>query len=303
MKTKTVQNSHWQQCLCGCGQKFKQNTGRGRKRIYLNDTHKKRHKRRIEPKQINVISWGLGLQSTTMCVMSALGDLPKADFAIFCDTGWERSYSYQILNFYSQWLNEHGLKNYTVHTSNIRDDMLAGNISMPLYNGNGRGMLKRQCTGQYKIIPFRQKTRELLGLSYKGPVKKYLVNVWLGITVDEIERIKPSDSNWLKNTFPLIEIANMSRGDCADYLKARGLPVPGKSSCVGCQYHDDYYWQDMKINSQSEFKNASQFDVDIRNIQPGYKLYLHSSGVPLGEVDFNLSHRGELPCVAGGCFL
>lgn len=303
MTKKTGQEKSWQPCLCGCGQTFKQNTGRGRKRKFVNDTHKKRYQRRVEPKQLNVISWGLGLQSTTMCVMSALGDLPPTDFVIFCDTGWERSYSYDILKFYSQWMDNHDLANYTVYTSNLRDDMLTGNISMPLYNGKGKGMLKRQCTGTYKIIPFRQKVRQLLGLSYKGPVKKYIVNVQLGITTDEIERIAPSDSQWLKNTFPLVDLG-MSREDCTEYLKAKSLPIPGKSSCVGCMYHNDLYWFNMRTNSPTEFKDACQFDEDIRKVQNGYRLYLHSSGIPLSQVDFNKTDNNDnSPCVAGGCFL
>ena len=36
------------------------------------------------------ISWGGGVQSTTMAVMSALGDLEPVDAVIFADTGWER---------------------------------------------------------------------------------------------------------------------------------------------------------------------------------------------------------------------
>jgi len=300
---KTGQFNHWQTCLCGCNEKFEQNKGRGRKKLYLNDTHKKRYLRKVESKQVNVISWGLGLQSTTMCVMSVFGDLPPVDFVIFCDTGWERGYSYDILKFYSKWMDDHDLANYTVKTSNIRHDMLTGNISMPLYNGNGKGMLKRQCTGKYKIVPFRQKIRELLGLSHKGPVKTHVVNVCLGITTDEIERIAPSDSQWLKNTFPLVDIG-MSRADCTEYLKSKGLPIPGKSSCVGCQYHDDFHWHDMRLNSPLEFGEACYLDDNIRYIQPGYTLYLHSSGIPLSQVDFNKDdNTNNAPCVAGGCFL
>jgi len=36
-----------------------------------------------------VISWGRGIPSTTMAVMSALGHLERVDAVLHCDPGWE----------------------------------------------------------------------------------------------------------------------------------------------------------------------------------------------------------------------
>jgi len=55
------------------------------------------------------ISWGCGVQSTTLCVMSALGDIKKVDHIITADTGWERSVTYNIRDWYIDWLRKHGL--------------------------------------------------------------------------------------------------------------------------------------------------------------------------------------------------
>ena len=49
---------------------------------------------------INVLSLGAGVQSSTMALMSAKGELPKADCAIFADTGYEPKAIYNYLNYY-----------------------------------------------------------------------------------------------------------------------------------------------------------------------------------------------------------
>ena len=42
------------------------------------------------PAPLTVLSWGVGVQSTAMAAMVALGDLPPVDIVIHIDTGWER---------------------------------------------------------------------------------------------------------------------------------------------------------------------------------------------------------------------
>jgi hypothetical protein len=38
----------------------------------------------------NVLSLGMGVQSTAIYLMSSLGELPRLDFAVFADTGREK---------------------------------------------------------------------------------------------------------------------------------------------------------------------------------------------------------------------
>jgi len=40
---------------------------------------------------MKVISLGLGVQSTALYYMSSMGELPRADYAIFADTGGEKT--------------------------------------------------------------------------------------------------------------------------------------------------------------------------------------------------------------------
>ena len=39
--------------------------------------------------KISVLSFGAGVQSTTLLMMSLAGELPPLDAVVFADTGWE----------------------------------------------------------------------------------------------------------------------------------------------------------------------------------------------------------------------
>jgi len=89
---------------------------------------------------------------------------------------------------------------YRVSAGKIKDHHLAGRGStgqrftgMPLFTENG-GMGRRQCTREYKIDPVRKKTRDLLGLKPRQRAPKTaVVEQWIGISTDEIQRIMIND--------------------------------------------------------------------------------------------------------------
>jgi hypothetical protein len=242
-----------------------------------------------------VISLGAGVQSSTMALMSAEGKLPKVDCAIFADTGYEPKAVYRYLEFLEKVLP---YPVYRVQKGNIRDDMLAAKdtnkfVVAPFFNQHSitgkKGMIRRQCTNDYKIQPIRKKIRELCNVEYKKhfPKDKY-VEQWIGISTDEIMRMKPARDKYILNRHPLIE-AKMSRQDCIDYLKKKNIPLPEKSACICCPYRDDKGWLKMKKERPEEFADAIALDKDIRliNKDPNMKNYTHKSCKPLDEVDFD----------------
>jgi glyoxylase-like metal-dependent hydrolase (beta-lactamase superfamily II) len=111
-------------------------------------------------------------------------------------------------------------------------------------------------------------------------------NVWIGISVDETQRMKDSFVKYTSNSWPLID-AGMSRSDCRQYLEKRGWDVP-KSSCIGCPFHDDHYWAALKRDSPDEFADAVDFDKQIRQL-PRLKgeTFIHRSATPLDEIAFD----------------
>ena len=246
-------------------------------------------------KTLTVISLGAGVQSSTMAIMAAKGDFPPVDCAIFADTGYEPKAVYTYLEFLKKILP---YPVYLVEKGNIRDDMLAAKgttnfVVAPFFTQNKitgkKGMVMRQCTNDYKRQPIRTKIRELCNVK-KGkhfPKDKY-VEQWIGISTDEAGRMKPARDKYILNRHPLIE-AKMSRQDCIDYLKKEKIPLPEKSACIVCPYHNDAYWHFMKTERPSEFADAVDFDKQVRNIsrKEDEQLYSHRSCKPLDEVEFD----------------
>ena len=268
--------------------------------------------KRAENPELRVISLGAGVQSTVMALMAAHGEIgPMPDCAIFADTGWEPAGVYEHLDWLEKQLP---FPTYRVSAGNIRDDHMAGLnttgqrfASIPMFTANG-GMGRRQCTAEYKVAPIRKKQRELLNVQPRKRVPKdTIVEQWLGISTDEAGRIKPSRDKWQINHWPLID-ADMSRQDCMKWFDAK---YPGrvlsKSACIGCPFHNNNNWRDLRDNDPVSWSDAVEFDKAIRH--NGSKLvgmkeqqFLHRACVPLDEVDLDTAEdRGQLNFFVNEC--
>lgn len=64
---------------------------------------------------MKVISLGWGVQSWTLAAMSALGELEPVDVAIHADTTWERQATYEFVQQWTSWLEDHGVRVVTVN--------------------------------------------------------------------------------------------------------------------------------------------------------------------------------------------
>jgi len=247
-------------------------------------------------KTLTVISLGVGVQSSTMLLMAAKGELPNVDCAIFADTGYEPKSVYNYLSLLKKIVK---FPIYQVSKGNIKDDIInsiKNNTKFPtapFFTQNAitgkKGMLRRQCTADYKIVPIRKKLRELCNVGYRKrfPKDKY-IEQWIGISTDEIQRMKPARDPYILNRHPLIEM-NMSRQDCINWMKKNEFPLPEKSACIMCPYHNDAYWHFMKTERPSEFADAVQFDKNIRTGAKNIKdnLFLHRSCKNLDKIEFN----------------
>ena len=89
------------------------------------------------------------------------------------------------------------------------------------------------------------------------------------------------------NNYPLVDL-KMARQDCLDWIKDNGYQKPSRSACIGCPYHSDAEWIDLKENSPEEFMQAVEFEKDINKRGTTYegKVFLHRSLRPLDEVKF-----------------
>lgn len=264
-------------------------------------------------KPLEVLSAGVGVQTITLAQMSIDGHLPPLDCAIFADTGWEPPHVYAQLQHMTDALAAVGVPTYIVSNGNIRDDALSGGrfASMPLHmkGEGGNGMGRRQCTNEYKLTPIKRKVRQLLGAEplvtpagmntvgrVKGKPGSRYVSMWVGISTDEIERQKPSDVKYIRRIDPLIDTLDMSREDCEAYLADRWPHRVARSACIGCPYHDNEEWRDMRDHDPESFADAVEFDVQIRSGGLGTfksEAYLHEERVPLAEADLSKLTKRE----------
>ena len=119
-----------------------------------------------------------------------------------------------------------------VSKGNLKQDMLdAVNgvarynkwIDIPVFTINSKtgkkGLLRRQCTSQYKILPVNKKIRDLLNVGYRKRVPKdTVVEVLMGISYDEIIRMKDNRIKYITNVYPLID-KKFKRQDCINWMK------------------------------------------------------------------------------------
>lgn len=258
---------------------------------------------------LRVLSLGAGVQSTTLALLAVEGKLSKPDAAIFADTGWEPAAVYEHLNRLEVVMTAAGIPLHRVSAGNIRIDALDPGhrfASMPLFIRNtdgGEGMARRQCTSEYKLKPIKAKVRELLGYPHPIPIPRGVwAEQWIGFSTDEIGRVRDTlDVQYTRPRHPLLELG-MSRTDCRRWLAARGWGGTTKSACIGCPFHGNAQWRDLRDNHRAEWADAVAFDAAIRQGHPNATeqgdpllgtAYLHRSRIPLDRAPVDRITRRE----------
>ena len=217
---------------------------------------------------------------------------------MFADTGWEPQYVYDHLDWLETQLtfelvrvsdgdlSENLKKAKTVSGHNFVD------VPMFVTNPDGKkGILRRQCTNHYKIRPIHRAIRERAGGKPGRPFPKDThAEMWLGISTDEIGRMKPSREPWTVHRWPLIDI-DMARQDCLDWFEQEypGRHLP-RSACVICPYRSNAHWLEMREHEPESYEEAVRFDRWMRKTttNPVRKVlsgtpYLHNSRRPLAS--------------------
>jgi hypothetical protein len=275
-------------------------------------------------KAIRVISLGAGVQSSYLYRANALGLLGEvAVGAIFADTGDEPQWTHDTLDLLER---DHGdvIPIYRVSIGVLSaewftgaksrkkgNDELVMGAGMPVFvlNEDGsKGMVpSRSCTSRYKISPLKAKQRELM--NEHGATH---VEVLLGISLDEVQRMRTSDVKWASNHYPLILDKPIRRGEIIRWHEQQGFPVPRRSSCVQCPFHSDNEWRELREHPR-EWARAVEFDRRIRaekrfvsdNANPETAVirgeqYLHRSCLPLDEIDFD-KDKDQLDMFGNDC--
>lgn len=164
------------------------------------------------------------------------------------------------------------------------------------------GMGRRQCTSEYKLAPINRKVRELLGAKppdFRRVPKGRVAEQWIGFSVDEIHRVSNRFGvSYLQARYPLIELG-MNRINCERWLESRGWNAVTKSACVGCPYHGNAQWRDLRDNRPDEWADAVAFDEAIRKggahgLPLNGEAFLHRSRIPLAIAPIDQVTRSEI---------
>lgn len=266
----------------------------------------------VNPEPIHIISLGAGVQSSTMSLMAACGEItPMPTAAIFADTQAEPASVYRWLD----WLEkELPFPVYRVTAGSLEQDTLkirqrkdgkgywnrSGIPAFTLDKKGKPGIGPRQCTHDFKLAPIQRETRKILKeLGAKQAIK------WIGISLDEVYRMKPSRNRYEIARWPLIE-QKKTRHDCIRWMESNGFPKPPRSACCFCPFHSDAEWIRLRDEEPESFERAARFEqlyqAAKRQTTMRGEVYLHASRVPLTQVDFSTEEeRGQLNLFNNEC--
>lgn len=259
---------------------------------------------------LHIISLGAGVQSSVMALMAARGEItPMPHCAVFADTGAEPKAVYLWLDWLEKQLpfpvtrvQKADLKTValTIRTKKDKSGTWAKTV-IPTYilNKDGsRGIVQRQCTYDFKMLELMRESLRLLSVIRYGE-KEARVIQWIGISLDEVVRMKESRDARIIHRWPLVDVG-MKRHDCLRWMEKNGLPTPPRSACTFCPYHSDAEWARMKNEAPEEFAEVVQFEKDLQEVKRKTDNmrgipFLHNSLRPLGEIDFSTEEeRGQM---------
>lgn len=241
--------------------------------------------------------------------MAAKGEItPMPNAAIFADTQAEPQSVYRWLDWLEKQLpfpvirvTRGDLTAESLKVNPRKDDpsraWVKSLIPAFIMNADGtKGIMGRQCTFNYKVEMLEKTARKLAAI--KRGQRTVTVTQWIGISWDELQRMKLPRKPWTQHRWPLIE-RRMTRRHCLEWMEANGYPEPPRSACMYCPFHSDHEWRRLRDEEPEAFAASVQFEKDLQaakaqtDNQRGIP-YLHSSLKPLDTVDFSTdTERGQ----------
>ena len=258
---------------------------------------------------INIISLGAGVQSSTLALMVAHGEIDyKVSGAVFSDTQAEPKNVYVWLEYLKEEIAKlpYSFPVHVVTAGSLTESVLKDRYHsatgkyyvkpiIPAFakNSDGTvGLFLRACTQDFKVVPVVRKIKELLGYKkYQRVPKGVYANNLMGISLDEAHRMKPSRDKHIKNVYPLVD-NDITRLHCYEWMKQKGYKEPPRSACSYCPFHSDEEWIRLKKESPEDFKFAVDFEKKLQDKSKKCDSlqsmpYLHRSCVPISEVEFD----------------
>lgn len=241
-------------------------------------------------KASRVLSYGGGVQSAAIAVLIVQGRLPTPDCVVMADTGIEASETWEYMDATVRpLLRRVGLEVSIAPPSLATVGLFSksGKPLIPAFTSDG-GKLPNYCSVEWK----RRVVQRWLRANGHTDVE-----LWLGISRDEVERAKDSPVRWMTHRYPLLMDVPMSRAECIALVTGHGLPQPPRSSCFGCPFRTNLEWKHLKERNDGDWEKAVALDESLPE-----GLYVHRSGTPLAKANLGEA-QGELDfCESGYCW-
>ena len=260
---------------------------------------------------MRTFSFGAGVQSTAVLVLQAEGRLPEDyDEFVFADTGDEHPATYDYLeNVHRPFAADHGIEIVTVKRT-WRDgsqysilehiDRLKTAIPIPAYMDSGKPW-RRHCTVDWKVHVLEKHMRE------NGATVDEPALCGMGISLDEIHRVRDSPVPFKVNHYPLVDLM-ITRAGCFAIVKRAGLPTPPRSACYYCPFHSTDHWRDLREEHPGLFARAVELETELSrraetHLGTGVRLWRRGKLADLDDQQrFNFDLDEPDGCDSGACF-
>lgn len=248
-----------------------------------------------DEKTLSFVSLGAGTQSSLLAVWVAEKNPIVKDYwdaeIIFADTRGETEETYTFLfDHLIPYLRRFGKEVTIVSRSDMIDEYTQKKgIPTRKY---------RSCTDKWKIRVIKKRVREKLKeyniVKRRG---KHVVNMLLGITIDEVHRVKDNPIKYIKNVFPLCDVG-YTRQDCIDDLAKRDLHPP-KSGCFFCPFEVFSRFKKYSEKHNDQFLRVLNMEDNALKYNPK----LHIFAKPIREMMKDYKDEEIETCDSGYCFV
>ncbi len=248
---------------------------------------------------MKVLSFGGGVQTTALLLLIIKGEV-KTDTIIFADTGGELPGTYRWIDMMEARALKAGIPfdRVTTPEGSLYDYVWDRSAAIPVRIGDNEGLGHRQCTRQWKITPILKHARTL--------TQERPLTMQLGISYDEIHRMKDSPDKDVVREWPLIDL-KMTRRDCRAIIREEfGDEEPPKSACYFCPMLPASYFRRLASESPDIFEKAAALEdrINVKWRDGKKPAFLTPMGKPLrtldvGQMNFFSDESAECE---GSCF-
>jgi hypothetical protein len=149
----------------------------------------------------------------------------------------------------------------------------------------------------------------IINNKYWSGEKDTFAVVAIGISTDEIHRIKKKREEPHEiAVYPLIELG-LDRDDCKKIIADAGLPIPPKSACFFCPFHGKDYWREMKSDRPDLWEKTVSLEkhLNVKRKNSGKDdIYIAKGGVYMKNLFDNEEsiddHFNDGKCDEGYCW-